>query len=46
MSIGYACLTVGVPNTTLKGCLLKNINEEKLIELIRHNLTSLENIIN
>jgi len=46
MSIGYACLTVGVPNTGIKGCMLKNANEEKLAELIRHNLTSLKNIIN
>ena len=45
MRIGYACLTVGVPNTTLRGCQLKNASEEKLTELIQHNLTSLENII-
>ena len=45
MSIGYACLTVGVPNTGIKGCMLKNANEEKLAELIRYNLTSLKNII-
>ena len=45
MSIGYACLAVGVPNTSIKGCLLKNANDEKLAELIRHNLTSLKNII-
>ncbi len=45
MSIGYACLTVGLPNTGIKGCHLKNLNEEKLTELIRHNLTSLANII-
>ena len=45
MSIGYACLTVGVQNTGIKGCLLKNANEEKLAELIRYNLTSLKNII-
>ena len=44
MSIGYACLTVGVPDTDIKGCLLKNAGEERLAELIRHNLTSLMNI--
>ena len=37
MSIGYACLTVGVQNTGTKGCLLKNANEKKLAELIRYN---------
>ncbi len=45
MSIGYACLTVGVPNTDMKSCVMKNASEERLIELIAHNLNSLENII-
>jgi UV DNA damage endonuclease len=45
MSIGYACLTVGVNNTGFKSCTLKNAGSEKLLELIEHNLTSLENII-
>ncbi len=45
MSVGYACLTLGVPDTEIKGCRLKNAGEERLTELIRHNLTSLKNII-
>ncbi|MBU4539940.1 MAG: UV DNA damage repair endonuclease UvsE [Firmicutes bacterium] len=45
MRIGYACLTVGVPNTELKTCLLKNASDEKLTELIRHNLNALENMV-
>lgn len=45
MSIGYACLTVGVENTDMKSCVMKNASEERLIELIAHNLNSLENII-
>lgn len=45
MKIGYACLTVGVPNTEFNTCLLKNASDEKLIELIKHNLNSLENMI-
>ena len=45
MKIGYACLTVGVPNTDIKTCLLKNASAEKLTELIRHNLKVLENTI-
>ena len=45
MKIGYACLTVGVPNTELKTCLLKNASAEKLTELIKHNLNSLDNMI-
>jgi len=45
MSIGYACLTIGVLNTNLKSCIAKNVDEEKLLDLILHNLNSLENII-
>ena len=45
MSIGYACLTVGVLNTDQKTCRQKNASEEKLLEIINHNLDSLENII-
>ncbi|WP_077368202.1 UV DNA damage repair endonuclease UvsE [Anaerosalibacter sp. Marseille-P3206] len=45
MNIGYACLTVGVPDTDQKSCMLKNANKEKLLELISYNLNSLENII-
>lgn len=45
MSIGYACLTVGVPNTNMKTCRITNATDEKLQELISHNLKSLENII-
>jgi len=45
MSIGYACLTIGVLNTNLKSCVIKNVNEEKLLDLISNNLNSLENII-
>ncbi|SDQ47247.1 UV DNA damage repair endonuclease UvsE [Carnobacterium viridans] len=45
MSIGYACLTVGVPNTGFKTCRKANATEEKLKELIDFNLTSLERLI-
>lgn len=45
MSIGYACLIVGVPTTNQKSCMLKNASEAKLRELIASNLNALENII-
>lgn len=45
MSIGYACLAIGAPNTDLKSCMLKNVSEGKLMFLISYNLNSLENII-
>ncbi len=45
MKIGYACKTVGVPNTEMKSCILKNVSDSKLMDLITHNLDSLNNII-
>ncbi len=45
MRIGYACLAIGVPDTGIKSCIMKNASEAKLLELISHNLDSLENII-
>jgi len=42
MRIGYACLTVGVRDTNYKSCQLKNISEDKLNDLIDHNLHSLQ----
>lgn len=39
-------MTVGVPNTGMKSCLIKNVSEEKIKQLIRHNIVSLQNIIN
>jgi len=45
MRIGYACLTIGVPDTGIKSCIMKNAGEARLLELISHNLNSLENII-
>ncbi|MDR7855222.1 UV DNA damage repair endonuclease UvsE [Tissierella sp.] len=45
MVIGYACKLVGVSNTDMKSCLLKNARGEKLKELIKHNIISLNNII-
>lgn len=45
MGIGYACLTVGVPNTDYKRCMLKNAEEERLLALIQYNLNSLDHVI-
>lgn len=45
MSIGYACLEVGVPNTTIRRVMKKNVDDEKLKEVIQHNLQSLEKMI-
>jgi UV DNA damage endonuclease len=44
MNIGYACLALGVPGTDFRRCMQKNANDERLIELIAHNLNSLETI--
>lgn len=45
MSIGYACLTIGVPDANLKSFTAKSLTEEKLLEIISYNLKSLNNII-
>ena len=45
MKIGYACLAVGVKDTNYRTCIMKNATDERLTELISHNLCSLENII-
>ena len=43
--IGYACLALAVPDTGFKSCIMKNATDEKLRELISHNLSSLENLV-
>lgn len=45
MSIGYACLTVGVQNTGFSRCSLKDATEEKIRTVSKHNLESLSKII-
>lgn len=45
MNIGYACLTVGVTDTSFKTCTIKNATKENLISIMGFNLNSLENII-
>lgn len=45
MSIGYACKVVGVKNTDMKSCTLKNASTEKLSELIKNNINALSNMI-
>lgn len=45
MSIGYACLTLGVPHTGLRKCLIKNADENRLHDLIAQNLDALERMV-
>jgi len=42
MSIGYACLTVGVQNTALRTCSMKAASEDMLLAIISDNLNALE----
>ena len=46
MKIGYACLAIAVPGSTIKSCTLKNAKPEHLLSLIEHNLNALELLIN
>lgn len=45
MKIGYACLTVGVPDTTIKTTRKANATPERLEELVQHNLNATERMI-
>ncbi len=45
MAIGYACLLVGVPGTSVSGCTLKNASEKNIRKLISKNLEALEEMI-
>ena len=45
MSIGYACLALGVPHTDYRTCKVDSINDAILMDLIAYNLESLERII-
>jgi len=44
MRIGYACLTVGVPDTEQKSCVMRNASVDRLSELVSFNLKALEHI--
>lgn len=44
-NIGYACLTLGVPSTQLKSCVMKNASAEKLRGLIAGNLAALDRML-
>lgn len=45
MQIGYASMTKGVRNTNFKSTTKKYATEDKLYEVIRHNLETLDRII-
>lgn len=45
MAIGYACITIGVADTQLSRCTVKNASEEKLKSIIKANLHALEKMI-
>lgn len=42
MAIGYACLTIGVPGTSISSCTLKNATQDNIHSLILKNLAALE----
>lgn len=45
MSIGYACLNIGTPNTNIRSLMQRNATPEKLMEVTAHNLAALERMI-
>jgi UV DNA damage endonuclease len=45
MAIGYACIAIGVPDSSMSKCLLRSVTDEKLRRITSRNLSSLENIV-
>lgn len=45
MRIGYACIALGVSDTNMKKCLIRNADETRLREIIAHNLHALQALI-
>lgn len=45
MSIGYACLNIGTPDTNIRSLMQKNATPEKLTEVTAHNLAAMERMI-
>ena len=45
MSIGYACLNIGTPNTNIRSIMQRNATPEKLTEVTAHNLEALEKMV-
>lgn len=45
MSIGYACLGVGIPNTSFRTCIQKNAIPENLYDIIGSNLEALYHLL-
>jgi UV DNA damage endonuclease len=45
MRIGYACLTVGVEETTIRTCRLASATQDRLAEIVTANLAALDRIL-
>ncbi|MEI6286296.1 MAG: UV DNA damage repair endonuclease UvsE [Bacillota bacterium] len=45
MAIGYACIAVGVPNSSMSRCNLKNADSASLDKIIRANLAALATLV-
>ena len=45
MSIGYACLNIGTPDTNMRSVMQRNTTAEKLTEVTAHNMAALEKMI-
>lgn len=45
MNIGYVCIILSVPNIKMRSCVLRNASPEHLMELIDHNLKTLDQML-
>ncbi len=45
LTIGYACISMGLNNSSMRGCKLKNASPKRLNELISSNLQTLSRLL-
>lgn len=45
LRFGYACLTLGVPGTQMRSCIMRTATEAHLREVISHNLEALKHLV-
>lgn len=45
MAVGYACIALGLPGGSMKGCTLKNASPERIDQVIAANLENLSRLL-
>ncbi len=45
MAVGYACIALGLPDGSMKGCTLKNASPERIDQVVAANLETLSRLL-